>query len=136
MPLNFKCNKYVQLCSFNSEKQTSCTSGKYSLLLLLVLKLLLLLFLVIISSIIYFSTDNFKRVKLCDFGVALYLKDDLSAPLHDSDFYTGTQPWCSKEVLDNGPSTDKADIFAYGLLIWEMLALDVPHVGLLAGLFE
>ena len=74
-------------------------------------------------------------MKLCDFGVALYLKDDLSGPLNDDDYYTGTQPWCSKEVLEDGPITDKADIFAYGLLIWEMLALDVPHVGLLSGLY-
>ena len=42
-------------------------------------------------------------------------------------------PWSSKEVLDDGPITDKADIFSYGLLIWEMLALDVPHVNLIRG---
>ena len=80
------------------------------------------------------KTDHFKDIKLCDFGVAIYLKDDLSEPLKETDFYTGTQPWCSKEVLEEGPITDKADIFAYGLLIWEMLALDVPHVALLSGL--
>ena len=72
-------------------------------------------------------------MKLCDFGVALKMKEDLSGPLDPSEFYTGTQPWCSKEVLEDGPITDKADIFAYGLLIWEMLALDIPHVKLLTG---
>ena len=81
------------------------------------------------------QTDQFKKVKLCDFGVAIHLKDDLSEPLNENDFYTGTQPWCSKEVLEDGPITDKADIFAYGLLIWEMLALDVPHTALLSGLY-
>lgn len=80
------------------------------------------------------NVENFKKVKLCDFGVSLYLKDDLSEPLKEDSFYTGTQPWWSKEVLEDGPITDKADIFAYGLLIWEMLALDVPHVSLLSGL--
>ena len=73
-------------------------------------------------------------MKLCDFGVAIFLKDDLSEPLSKNDLYTGTAPWSSKEVLEDGPITDKADIFAYGLLIWEMLALDVPHTALLSGL--
>jgi len=30
-------------------------------------------------------------------------------------------------VVNSGPLTDKVDVFAYGLLLWEMLALDVPH---------
>eukprot|EP00112_Aurelia_sp_Birch-Aquarium-sp1_P017958 Seg422.3 transcript_id=Seg422.3/GoldUCD/mRNA.D3Y31 product="Lymphokine-activated killer T-cell-originated protein kinase" protein_id=Seg422.3/GoldUCD/D3Y31 len=76
---------------------------------------------------------DFRKVKLCDFGVALYLRDDLSGPLDPKGTYTGTMPWSSKEVLDDGPITDKADIFSYGLLIWEMLALDVPHVNLIRG---
>ena len=76
---------------------------------------------------------DFEAVKLCDFGVALRLKDDLSGLKNPGDRYIGTEPWKCKEVLKGGVITDKADIFAYGLLIWEMLALNVPHVDLLAG---
>lgn len=76
---------------------------------------------------------NFEAVKLCDFGVALRLKDDLSGLKNPCDRYIGTEPWKCKEALKGGIITDKADIFAYGLLIWEMLALNVPHVDLLAG---
>ena len=76
---------------------------------------------------------NFEAVKLCDFGVAIRLKDDLSGLKNPGDRYIGTEPWKCKEALKGGVITDKADIFAYGLLIWEMLALNVPHVDLLAG---
>ena len=76
---------------------------------------------------------NFEAVKLCDFGVAIRLKDDLSGLKNPGDRYIGTEPWKCKEALKGHVITDKADIFAYGLLIWEMLALNVPHVDLLAG---
>lgn len=76
---------------------------------------------------------NFEAVKLCDFGVAIRLKDDLSGLKNPGDRYIGTEPWKCKEALKGGIITDKSDIFAYGLLIWEMLALNVPHVDLLAG---
>ena len=76
---------------------------------------------------------DFEAVKLCDFGVALRLKDDLSGVKNAGDRYIGTEPWKCKEALNGGIISDKADIFAYGLLIWEMLALNVPHVDLLAG---
>jgi len=75
---------------------------------------------------------DFEAVKLCDFGVALRLKDDVSGLKNPGDRYIGTEPWKCKEALNGGIISDKADIFAYGLLIWEMLALNVPHVDLLA----
>ncbi|KAK3747901.1 hypothetical protein QZH41_010205 [Actinostola sp. cb2023] len=77
---------------------------------------------------------DFDAVKLCDFGVALKLKDDLSSPEDPKKRYTGSEPWKSKEVLNQdkgGRVCDRTDIFAYGLVIWEMLTLRVPHVDLL-----
>ena len=79
---------------------------------------------------------DFEAVKLCDFGVARRLKDDLSGLKNPGDRYIGTEPWKCKEALSGGVITDKADIFAYGLLIWEMLTLNVPHVDLLAGKYS
>ena len=77
---------------------------------------------------------NFEAVKLCDFGVALRLKDDLSCVVGSPKRYIGSEPWKSREVLtqdSGGRVCDKTDIFAYGLTIWEMLTLGVPHVDLL-----
>lgn len=45
--------------------------------------------------------------------------------------YIGTEPWHPKEALEGDEITDKADIFAYGLTLWEMMTLAVPHMDLL-----
>ena len=77
---------------------------------------------------------DFEAVKLCDFGVALKLKDDLSG-LMGTRRYVGSEPWKSKEAMNQdhgGIVCDKTDIFAYGLVLWEMLTLGVPHVDLLS----
>lgn len=43
--------------------------------------------------------------------------------------YIGTEPWKPKEALEEGGEiTDKADIFAYGLTLWEMMTLAMPHL--------
>ena len=45
--------------------------------------------------------------------------------------YIGTEPWKPKEALEeNGIITDKADVFAFGLTLWEMMTLCIPHVNL------
>lgn len=46
-------------------------------------------------------------------------------------YYIGTEPWKPKEALEDGLITDKADIFAYGLTLWEMMTLSVPHLEML-----
>ena len=46
--------------------------------------------------------------------------------------YVGTEAWCPMEVIrDQGFLTSKADIFAFGLLVYEMLALHSPHIDML-----
>lgn len=45
--------------------------------------------------------------------------------------YIGTEPWKPKEALEeNGIITDKADVFAFGLTLWEMMTLCIPHINL------
>ena len=71
---------------------------------------------------------DFQNVKLCDFGVTLPLNED--GVVSDPDRkYVGTEAWSPMEVIkDDAAITSKADIFAFGLLIYEMLALHSPHV--------
>ncbi|KAF2366385.1 Protein kinase-like domain [Trinorchestia longiramus] len=46
--------------------------------------------------------------------------------------YIGTECWSPPEaVFGVAPITDRADIFAFGLTIWECLTLDSPHVHVL-----
>lgn len=72
--------------------------------------------------------------KLCDFGVAMPLNKDGSLNekkvLGQREFveFQGTKLWSPAEVLQMNPViTSKADIFSFGLTIWEMLALCPPH---------
>ena len=71
---------------------------------------------------------DFENVKLCDFGVTLPLNE--AGVVSDPDTkYVGTEAWSPMEVIkDEQVITSKADIFAFGLLIYEMLALHSPHV--------
>ena len=46
--------------------------------------------------------------------------------------YIGTEPWKPMEALEEGGEiSDKADIFAFGLTLWEMMTLAMPHLEML-----
>lgn len=82
----------------------------------------------------FIITGNFDAIKLCDFGVALPLKPNghLNVAVAGRKAeYIGTKIWSAPEVCAektcNLVITDKADIFAYGLTLWEMLAKKTPH---------
>lgn len=74
---------------------------------------------------------NFETIKICDVGVSLRLDENMQVS-DPKAHYIGTEPWNPKEaVLEDGVITDKADIFAYGLTLWEMMTLSVPHLQML-----
>uniref|UniRef100_A0A8C5MGJ3 PDZ binding kinase n=1 Tax=Leptobrachium leishanense TaxID=445787 RepID=A0A8C5MGJ3_9ANUR len=73
---------------------------------------------------------DFESVKLCDVGVCLPLDENMTMS-DPTAHYIGTQSWNPKEALeDDGIITDKADLFALGLTLWEMMTLSIPHVNL------
>ncbi|NXX40260.1 TOPK kinase, partial [Tricholaema leucomelas] len=73
---------------------------------------------------------DFEAIKICDVGVSLPLDENMT--VSDPEMcYIGTEPWKPREALqDDGVITDKADIFAFGLTLWEMMTLSVPHINL------
>ncbi|XP_061560490.1 lymphokine-activated killer T-cell-originated protein kinase homolog [Phycodurus eques] len=73
---------------------------------------------------------NFDAIKICDVGVSLQLDENMTVSDPEAE-YIGTEPWNPKEALEAGDITDKADIFAYGLTLWEMMTLAMPHMDLL-----
>lgn len=83
---------------------------------------------------------DFKVAKLCDFGVTLPLSEP-NGRVKSGHYYVGTQAWSAPEVIrmdeSLGDAHDtiscKADIFSYGLTVWEMLSLCLPHGDLLDG---
>ncbi|XP_069461736.1 lymphokine-activated killer T-cell-originated protein kinase [Ambystoma mexicanum] len=73
---------------------------------------------------------DFEAIKICDVGVSLPLDENMI--VSDPNLqYIGTEPWKPKEALeDDGVITDKSDIFAFGLTLWEMMSLSIPHINL------
>ncbi|CAJ1078006.1 lymphokine-activated killer T-cell-originated protein kinase homolog [Xyrichtys novacula] len=75
---------------------------------------------------------DFETVKICDVGVSLQLDENMRVSDPDAE-YIGTEPWKPKEALEeeHGEITDKADMFAFGLTLWEMMTLSMPHLEML-----
>lgn len=80
---------------------------------------------------ILIKTD-FAQAKLCDFGVSLPLNELGYVDLvrKPDARYVGTTLWSAPEVLINNNEVNissKADIFSFGLVIYECIALMPPH---------
>ena len=98
------------------------------------------------------GADARLTAKLCDWGSASLLKDSLPArplpPAWPSTIFAGTQPpamwtpvgtllWMAPEMLDphvegtkppKGASGATADVYSFGILLWEMLERRLPWV--------
>merc|ERR1712083_368774 len=64
--------------------------------------------------------------KLCDFGLAR-LKSELCTGVMQ---WAGTAPYMAPELFEKRRYTEAVDIFAFGVLIWEAAAGDIPHANL------
>jgi serine/threonine protein kinase len=68
--------------------------------------------------------DDFP--KICDFGMARPKStgaDQMTGGI-------GTSQWMAPEVLVSKRYDEKADVYSYGIILWEMLTGDVPYRGL------
>ncbi|KAL8184953.1 UNVERIFIED_CONTAM: hypothetical protein K2H54_033296 [Gekko kuhli] len=71
---------------------------------------------------------DFQSIKICDVGVSLPLDENMMVS-DPKAYYIGTEPWKPKEALEEDCIiTNKADIFAFGLTLWEMMTLSIPHL--------
>ncbi|KAE8676025.1 Detected protein of confused Function [Hibiscus syriacus] len=65
-------------------------------------------------------------VKVCDFGLSrskhhTFLSSKSSA---------GTPEWMAPEVLRNEPANEKCDVYSFGVILWELVTLQIPWKGL------
>jgi serine/threonine protein kinase len=77
--------------------------------------------------------DGSIEVKILDFGVAQFTNEpgeSRSAPL------AGTPAYLAPELLDGQPAGASADIYAFGVLVYEMLAGRPPFEGTVAEVLE
>lgn len=74
---------------------------------------------------------DFNLCKLCDFGVSQSLNEKgyLDVENHPDAAYTGTDLWSAPEVFHSEAAdiSSKADMFSFGLVIYECIALQAPH---------
>ena len=74
-----------------------------------------------------------ETAKLCDFGVTVPLDSEGRAV--KGKVYVGTEAWSPREVIKGDQVvTTKADMFAFGLVIFEMISLHSPHIDKLDGI--
>lgn len=73
-------------------------------------------------------------VKLFDFGLAKELDDTMKSG-YCSEFYelsgnTGSLRYMAPEVALSEPYNLSADVYSFGLLLWQMCSLDLPYDGM------
>lgn len=66
--------------------------------------------------------DENEVVKVADFGVAR-----VKAQTGVMTAETGTYRWMAPEVIEHKPYDHKADVFSFGILVWELLTGKIPY---------
>ncbi|XP_030485929.2 serine/threonine-protein kinase STY8 [Cannabis sativa] len=69
--------------------------------------------------------DENEVVKVADFGVAR-----VQAQSGVMTAETGTYRWMAPEVIEHKPYDHKADIFSFGIVMWELLTGEIPYSSL------
>jgi len=67
-----------------------------------------------------FLVDRAWKVKLCDFGLA---------SINDRQKGAGTPAYMAPELHASKPYNEKVDVYAFGIMLWEFLAKQVPFDG-------
>lgn len=44
--------------------------------------------------------------------------------------FIGTVSYMAPEIIRNEPCSEKIDVFAYGVVLWELLTCEVPYKGI------
>ncbi|XP_022091267.1 serine/threonine-protein kinase mos-like [Acanthaster planci] len=79
------------------------------------------------NVIIDFNTDS---CRLADFGCSQRVHDGEDNVAFTSQSYlTGTFAYRAPELLRGRPPTTKADIYSYGVTLWQMLTRETPFAG-------
>ena len=74
---------------------------------------------------ILLDADDFPKV--CDFGMSRMKPDNDQEMMSGG---VGTMQWMAPEVLASSNYDEKADVYSYGILLWEMITCDIPYRGM------
>lgn len=72
--------------------------------------------------------DKDGRAKICDFGFSRKTNSKKEEPMTGN---VGTPHWMAPELLSGtGSYNNKVDVYAYGILLWELISHKIPYQGL------
>lgn len=66
------------------------------------------------------------EAKLCDFGLARMKSELMTGAMQ----YAGTPQYMAPELMSQHKYTEKVDVWAFGTLVWETTAQDIPFANL------
>lgn len=69
--------------------------------------------------------DGHGNLKIGDFGLSRFKSESESMTGH-----TGSYRWMAPEVVRNEQYNEKVDVYSFGMILWEMIACDVPFSNL------
>ncbi|KAN0055447.1 hypothetical protein ACTA71_008558 [Dictyostelium dimigraforme] len=72
--------------------------------------------------------DEHYRVKISDFGLSTRFKKHLDKKTAMTP--VGTPCWTAPEVLRNDTYTEKADVFSFAIVLWEIVTREDPYQGM------
>lgn len=70
--------------------------------------------------------DKHENVKICDFGLTRFRNELNKGTMQ----FSGTPGYMAPELFKKQSYDEKVDVFAFGVLLWEVLAREVPYDGL------
>ena len=72
--------------------------------------------------------DGNYQAAITDFGLTKYKKEQEMLTTR-----CGSPAWTAPEVLRGKPYDEKADVYSYGIVLWEILANSPPYPGIDSG---
>ncbi len=71
--------------------------------------------------------DENMKIKVSDFGLSR-LKNIFS--LKDNKGRIGTSHWMPPEIMKSKKYEESADVYSYGMILWELITGDIPYYGM------
>eukprot|EP00727_Mastigamoeba_balamuthi_P002679 m51a1_g12408 putative serine threonine kinase (1142) ;mRNA; r:705131-710141 len=66
--------------------------------------------------------------KVCDFGLTVIAQQHGSGSVTQSDdSVLGSLFWSAPEIIKSGSFSTKSDVYAFGVMVWEMVTRDLPY---------